>query len=63
MEPMKASNIKNFGVSLKGNVDLDDDGHPDLIIGAKDLAIVVRARPVISITSQINILGTKFCIQ
>ena len=49
--------IRNFGISMKGNVDLDDDGHPDLIIGAKDLAVIVRARPIISITSQIDILG------
>ena len=49
--------IEYFGRSLKGNVHLDGDDHPDLIVGAKDTAIVLRARPIISISSDISITG------
>ena len=42
---------------MKGNIDLDNDGHPDLIVGAKDLAVVLRARPIISISSEITVTG------
>ena len=46
-----------FEVTWLGNIDLDDDGHPDLIVGAKDLAVVLRARPIISISSEISVTG------
>ena len=36
---------------------MDNDGHPDLIVGAKDLAVVLRARPIISISSEITVTG------
>jgi len=36
---------------------LDNDGHPDLIVGAKDMAVVLRARPIISISSEITVTG------
>ena len=36
---------------------MDNDGHPDLIVGAKDMAVVLRARPIISISSEITVTG------
>ena len=49
--------VQYFGRSMKGDIHSDDDDHPDLIVGAKDLVIVLRARPIISITSDISITG------
>ncbi|PAV81558.1 hypothetical protein WR25_08553 [Diploscapter pachys] len=43
--------MKSFGFSLSGAIDMDDNGYPDLLIGAPlvDSAVLFRARPVISI--------------
>jgi len=45
--------IKTLGYSLSGNgVDLDQNGYPDLISGAyeSDMAILIRARPIVNLT-------------
>lgn len=45
--------INTLGYSLSGNsVDLDQNGYPDLISGAyeSDMAILIRARPIVDIT-------------
>ena len=49
--------VQYFGRSMKGNIHSNDDDHPDLVVGARDLVIVLRARPIISITSDISITG------
>jgi len=46
--------IRTLGYSLSGNgVDLDQNGYPDLISGAydSDMAILIRARPIVNITT------------
>uniref|UniRef100_A0AAR2KJS3 Integrin alpha-2 domain-containing protein n=1 Tax=Pygocentrus nattereri TaxID=42514 RepID=A0AAR2KJS3_PYGNA len=46
----KDVNIKLFGYSLAGNMDLDGNQYPDLAIGSlSDTVAVFRARPVINI--------------
>ncbi|XP_025410272.1 integrin alpha-PS1 isoform X2 [Sipha flava] len=49
--------IRTLGYSLSGNgVDLDQNGYPDLISGAyeSDLVILIRARPIVNITSTVG---------
>lgn len=49
--------IRTLGYSLSGNgMDLDQNGYPDLISGAyeSDMAILIRARPIVDITIEIR---------
>ncbi|KAM4561834.1 integrin alpha-V [Fundulus diaphanus] len=47
----------SFGYSMTGNTDIDQNGYPDLIVGAfgADKAILYRARPVISVNVTLDI--------
>ncbi|KAI3356234.1 hypothetical protein L3Q82_017481, partial [Scortum barcoo] len=49
-------NIRLFGYSLAGNMDLDVNSYPDLAVGSlSDTALIYRARSVISIRRDIKI--------
>ncbi|KAM4697382.1 integrin alpha-V [Rhinophrynus dorsalis] len=50
----------SFGYSLKGATDVDENGHPDLIVGAfgTDKAILYRARPVINVNAILEVNPT-----
>ncbi|TRY98881.1 hypothetical protein DNTS_009289 [Danionella cerebrum] len=47
----------SFGYALNGGTDVDQNGYPDLVVGAfgADKAILYRARPVISVNSTLDI--------
>ncbi|CAL9690248.1 unnamed protein product [Knipowitschia caucasica] len=52
----KKHNIKFFGYSLAGNMDLDSNSYPDLAVGSlSDSVFIYRARPVISIWKDVKI--------
>ncbi|KAF7668769.1 hypothetical protein LDENG_00284060 [Lucifuga dentata] len=52
----KEHNIRLFGYSLAGNMDLDSNFYPDLAVGSlSDTALIYRARPVISIKRDVKI--------
>ncbi|XP_050530461.1 integrin alpha-PS1 isoform X2 [Daktulosphaira vitifoliae] len=71
-ENLQVSNIKikTLGYSLSTNgIDLDQNDYPDLIAGAyeSDVAVLIRARPIVDITTSItpienlqNIDSTKY---
>jgi hypothetical protein len=48
--------IKTFGYSLSGGLDLDQNGYPDLMIGAYDVdaVLLLRARPIINILTSVE---------
>lgn len=49
--------VRTLGYSLSGNkLDLDENGYPDLISGAydSDMAILIRARPIININISVG---------
>ncbi|KAJ8255406.1 hypothetical protein GJAV_G00204530 [Gymnothorax javanicus] len=51
------SGIKLFGYSLAGNMDLDRNAYPDLVIGSlSDTVFLYRAKPVIDIEKTVTIL-------
>lgn len=51
-----ASNLQTFGYSLSGGADMDQNGYPDLIVGsyADDSVYILRARPIIEISTKIE---------
>ncbi|XP_069558662.1 integrin alpha-6 [Brachyistius frenatus] len=52
----KEHNIRLFGYSLAGNMDLDGNSYPDLAVGSlSDTVLIYRARPVISIRRDVKI--------
>ncbi|XP_008276936.1 integrin alpha-6 isoform X1 [Stegastes partitus] len=52
----KQHNIRFFGYSLAGHMDLDGNSYPDLAVGSlSDTALIYRARPVITIRRSVKI--------
>ncbi|KAG1695759.1 Integrin alpha-PS2 [Nymphon striatum] len=49
--------LRTFGFSVSGGVDIDANGYNDLLVGgySSDTAVYFRARPIITITSEISI--------
>ncbi|CAO2596570.1 Integrin alpha-V [Lemmus lemmus] len=47
----------SFGYSMKGATDVDENGYPDLVIGAfgVDRAILYRARPVVTVNAGLEV--------
>ncbi|XP_067109200.1 integrin alpha-6-like isoform X1 [Osmerus mordax] len=68
-------NMKLFGYSLAGNMDLDLNSYPDLAVGSlSDSVLVYRARPVVNIEKLVTIkpkeldltkknCGDKICLE
>lgn len=50
LEPVPAG-INTFGYSLSGGLDMDNNGYPDLLVGAysEDMVLVYKTRPIIDI--------------
>lgn len=60
-----SAGIQSFGYSISGILDLDTNGYPDVVIGAyqSDAAVLLRAKPVISMLSTITISPDTFDIK
>ncbi|KAM9350211.1 integrin alpha-6-like [Symphorus nematophorus] len=53
-------NVRLFGYSLAGNMDLDKNSYPDMAVGSlSDSVFVFRARPVINIKKEIKFTPNK----
>ena len=48
--------MKTFGYSLSGNLDLDRNAYPDLLVGAyeSDAVVLLRSRPIIKIKTSVK---------
>ncbi|XP_030637005.1 integrin alpha-6 [Chanos chanos] len=56
----ESHNIRLFGYSLTGNMDIDGNGYPDIVVGSLlDAVFVHRARPVINIKRTIKVVPTQ----
>uniref|UniRef100_F7F2F2 Integrin subunit alpha 7 n=1 Tax=Callithrix jacchus TaxID=9483 RepID=F7F2F2_CALJA len=52
----EAVGIKSFGYSLSGNLDMDGNQYPDLLVGSlADSAVLFRARPVLHVSHEVSI--------
>uniref|UniRef100_A0A3P8VC62 Integrin subunit alpha 5 n=1 Tax=Cynoglossus semilaevis TaxID=244447 RepID=A0A3P8VC62_CYNSE len=51
-----------FGFALRGDRDLDQNGYPDLIVGAfgADKAVLYRARPIVSASASLTVQPSMF---
>ncbi|RWS30056.1 integrin alpha-ps-like protein [Leptotrombidium deliense] len=54
--PKEGRGITTFGYSLSGSQDLDENGYPDLLIGAyeSDAIVLLRARPILDIVTSVS---------
>ncbi|KAK2815604.1 hypothetical protein Q5P01_026071 [Channa striata] len=43
-----------FGQAIVGNIDLEDDGLPDIVIGSQGKAVVLRSKPVFNVTARLS---------
>ncbi|KAM4625575.1 integrin alpha-5-like isoform 2-T2 [Polymixia lowei] len=52
----------SFGYAIRGNKDLDQNGYPDLIVGAfgVDKAVLYRARPIVNASASLVVQPTMF---
>ncbi|XP_047469975.1 integrin alpha-5-like [Penaeus chinensis] len=61
--------LRSFGFSIDGGIDVDSNGHPDLIIGSpeSDAAVFIRTAPVVNLVGSIEVeprviaMGNKSC--
>ncbi|XP_056128990.1 integrin alpha-5-like isoform X2 [Lampris incognitus] len=52
----------SFGYAIRGNKDLDQNGYPDLIVGAfgVDKAVLYRARPIVNASASLTVQPNIF---
>lgn len=46
--------LQFFGQSIDGSIDLGDDGLPDLLVGSRGAAVVLRSKPVLNVTTRLT---------
>lgn len=53
---MSFSQLKTFGYSLSGGLDMDNNGYPDLLVGAyeSERALLFLTRPIVDIKIDIR---------
>ena len=56
LDSINRAPIKTFGYSLSGGIDLDENGYPDLLVGAyeSDAIFLLRSRPIIDIETSVG---------
>lgn len=58
----EGANLRSFGFSLSGGIDLDGNSYPDLLVGdyEADRAILLRTRPVVNVTTSLTFQPENF---
>uniref|UniRef100_A0A673ZM07 Integrin alpha-L-like n=1 Tax=Salmo trutta TaxID=8032 RepID=A0A673ZM07_SALTR len=51
---MMRSKLQFFGQSIDGKMDLGEDGLTDIVVGARGAVVVLRSRPVLSISAHLH---------
>jgi len=49
--------LSAFGYSLSAGIDVDDNGYPDVVVGAfqADAVVVLRSRPVVNVMTTLRV--------
>lgn len=57
--------VKTFGFSLAGNVDVDNNGYPDLAVGAysSDRAFLLRSRPIVEMDGELKLSVSQISLE
>ncbi|XP_073333208.1 integrin alpha-L-like [Pagrus major] len=45
--------LRFFGQAIYGEIDLGEDGLPDIVVGSQGMAVVLRSRPVFNVTAHL----------
>ncbi|KAL3067537.1 hypothetical protein OYC64_017292 [Pagothenia borchgrevinki] len=45
--------LRFFGLSIDGDIDLGEDGLPDIVVGSQGIAVVLRSRPVFNVKASL----------
>ncbi|XP_040043368.2 integrin alpha-M [Gasterosteus aculeatus] len=56
------SGLRFFGQAIDGDMDLGEDGLPDIAVGSQGAVVVVRSRPVFNVTARLSFLPNKISI-
>ncbi|KAM9857426.1 integrin alpha-L [Aulostomus maculatus] len=48
-----SSGLRFFGQAINGDMDLGEDGLPDIVIGSYGTAVVLRSRPIFNVTARL----------
>ncbi|KAG9462758.1 hypothetical protein GDO78_023201, partial [Eleutherodactylus coqui] len=54
--------VQFFGRSLAGNLDVTNDGLPDVTVGGEGVAVVLRSRPVFQVTVSMSFRPSEFSL-
>uniref|UniRef100_A0A8C4EYV9 VWFA domain-containing protein n=1 Tax=Dicentrarchus labrax TaxID=13489 RepID=A0A8C4EYV9_DICLA len=46
--------LRFFGQAIDGDIDLGEDGLPDIVIGSQGTAVVLRSRPVVNVMAHLS---------
>ncbi|XP_038570378.1 integrin alpha-D isoform X1 [Micropterus salmoides] len=46
--------MRFFGQAIDGDIDLGEDGLPDIAVGSQGMAVVLRSRPVFNVTAHLS---------
>ncbi|XP_032239764.2 integrin alpha-9 isoform X2 [Nematostella vectensis] len=59
------SSLRNFGQSISGGLDVDDNGYPDLAIGAygSNNAVLLKSRRIIDVESTITLSSNRIVLE
>ncbi|KAM6941946.1 integrin alpha-L [Lycodopsis pacificus] len=53
------SGLRFFGQAIDGDIDLGEDGLPDIVVGSQGSAVVLRSRPIFNVTAHLSFLPNK----
>ncbi|XP_015231297.1 PREDICTED: integrin alpha-M-like [Cyprinodon variegatus] len=46
--------LRFFGQSINGDIDLGDDGLPDIVVGSQGAAVVLRSKPILDVMADLS---------
>ena len=57
LSPAAGRPLSAFGYSLSAGVDVDDNGYPDVVVGAfhADAVVLLRSRPVVNVMTTLRV--------